>query len=377
MHLKGSKLLRSENRGAGGVFCVFGVFCKPFEFVEVAKSLWHPFDTMVQLPDLLLRAIFEQLTLSPLELSKVRLERISKWRKWSTELQLEEQQARARMHPNVRKILGRKRTVLLERIAESLEWPDRSLCEELRSGFRLVGNATPSNVFRPGVTVANLSEQDLMEQSRYLRPAILSRVAAEPEGPHCRELLEITRKEATDKGWLDGPHTVEDVFAQHHTWLPVRRFGVQQGAKLRPIDDFKENRGPNGQRRCESKKSVNEAYSCTERVVLQAMDHLLWSLNIMTRFYREGGVVDFTLSTGERLTGPVHDQWMQHGANLRVTSLDLRSAYKQLPLHPLDYDKSVICIKCPDTREIECYFMLTLPFGARASVHDFLRMELS
>ena len=283
----------------------------------------------------------------------MRLERISKWRTWSTELQLEERKARARMHPNVRKVLGRKRTVPLERIAESLEWPDRSLCEELRSGFRLVGNATPSNVFRPGVTVANLSEQDLMEQSRYFRPAILSRVAAEPEGPHCRELLEITRKEATDKGWLDGPHTVKDVFAQHHTWLPVRRFGVQQGAKLRPIDDFKENR-------------VNEAYSCTERVVLQAMDHLLWSLNIMTRFCREGGIVDLTLSTGERLTGPVHDQWMQHGANLRVTSLDLRSAYKQLPLHPLDYDKSVICIKCPDAREIECYFMLTLPFWCQS-----------
>ena len=95
----------------------------------------------------------------------------------------------------------------------------------------------------------------------------------------------------------------------------------------------------------------------------------------MTRFYRDGGVVDFTLSTGERLAGPVHVQWLQHGADLRVTSLDLRSAYKQLPLHPLDYDKSVICVKCPDTGEIECYFMLTLPFGARASVHDFLRVS--
>ena len=102
---------------------------------------------------------------SPLELSKIRLERISKWRKWSTELQLEEQQARARMHPNVRKVLGRRRAVLLERIAKSLEYPDRSLCQELRSGLRLVGNATPSNVFRPGVTVANLSEQDLMEHA--------------------------------------------------------------------------------------------------------------------------------------------------------------------------------------------------------------------
>ena len=120
---KGSKLLRSENRGAGGVFCVFGVFRKPLEFVKVAKSLWHPFDTMVQLPDLLLKAIFEQLTLSPLELSKLRLERLSKWRQWSVELQQEEQQARAKMHPNVRKVLGQKRTVLLERIAESLNWP--------------------------------------------------------------------------------------------------------------------------------------------------------------------------------------------------------------------------------------------------------------
>ena len=80
------------------------------------------------------------------------------------------------------------------------------------------------------------SKQDLTESALWLRITILSRVAAEPHGPHSRELLEITRKEAAEKGWLDGPTRSRDIFAQHHTWLPVRRFAVQQGDKLRPID---------------------------------------------------------------------------------------------------------------------------------------------
>ena len=328
--------------------CAFSVSIAPpppLQFLQVARTLWRPFDTLVQLPDFLLKAIFEQLTFSPLELAKVRLQRLATWRQWAAELKLEEDLARAKMHPNVRKVLGLKRTVLLERVAESIGWPDRQLFEELRSGFRLVGNATQSNVFRPGVTVATLSEEELMERSQYLRPAILSRVAEEPEGPHSRQLIEITRKEATEKGWLDGPHSIQDIFADYPVWMPVRRFGVLQKEKLRPIDDFKENR-------------VNEAHSCTERVVLQAMDHVLWSLSILARFCRDGGVVDFTLSTGERMTAPVHPQWKQSGANLRVTSLDLRSAYKQLPLHPKDYDKSVVCVKCPDSSAVECYSMI-------------------
>ena len=41
----GSKLLRSENRGSRGFFCVFGVFRSFETFVAEARRLYHPFDS--------------------------------------------------------------------------------------------------------------------------------------------------------------------------------------------------------------------------------------------------------------------------------------------------------------------------------------------
>ena len=57
-----------------------------------------------------------------------------------------------------------------------------------------------------------------------------------------KELYGITLREATEKEWLEGPYGVGDVSKKFRdAWLPVRRFGVRQKNKLRPIDDMKEN----------------------------------------------------------------------------------------------------------------------------------------
>ena len=58
----------------------FGVFREPESFVKEALHLWHPFDSLAQLPDFLVRSLFEQLTLSPAELAKTRLNRLQEWR---------------------------------------------------------------------------------------------------------------------------------------------------------------------------------------------------------------------------------------------------------------------------------------------------------
>ena len=69
----GSKLIRSEKKGDGLWLCIFGVYRSFDQFVLEAQSLLHPFDTLAQLPDYLIKALFEQLTLSPMQLSKTRL----------------------------------------------------------------------------------------------------------------------------------------------------------------------------------------------------------------------------------------------------------------------------------------------------------------
>ena len=77
------------------------------------------------------------------------------------------------------------------------------------------------------------------------------------------KLYDITLKEDEEKGWLDGPFDPDQVSSMvGGQSVPVRRFGVWQKGKLRPIDDFKENR-------------VNKAFTCGDKIDLHAMDHLI------------------------------------------------------------------------------------------------------
>jgi len=55
-------------------------------------------------------------------------------------------------------------------------------------------------------------------------------------------------------------------------------------------------------------------------------------------------------------------------------SVDLKSAYKQLAIHPLEKTRSVICIKDPKSDEVFGFVSRTLPFGAAAAVLAFNRV---
>ena len=90
-------------------------------------------------------------------------------------------------------------------------------------------------------------------------------------GPHLEALFETTVKEARDKHWLDGPHTQEEIDRMFSgQWLPVRRFGVEQRGKLRPIDDFCENQ-------------LNNAFTTVDKISLRTLDHILWAALIICR----------------------------------------------------------------------------------------------
>ncbi|CAE7406916.1 unnamed protein product, partial [Symbiodinium sp. CCMP2456] len=101
------------------------------------------------------------------------------------------------------------------------------------------------------------------------------------------------------------------------------RFAIRQGDKVRCIDDLREN-------------ELNNAYTAVEKITLSAMDHMIWALQTLLRYFTQRGEVSLELSTGEVLKGKVHEAWSLDKGSLVVTALDLRSAYKQLPLNPLD-----------------------------------------
>ena len=76
-------------------------------------------------------------------------------------------------------------------------------------------------------------------------------------------------EEAGNNHWMTGPYSVEqvhDIFGGQ-PWLPVRRFGVLQSSgdrmKLRPTDDFAENR-------------VNNSYGYSDKLDLRTLDQVVW-----------------------------------------------------------------------------------------------------
>ena len=358
----GSKLLRSEKKG-DMVLCIFGIFHSCEKFVQVAKSLWHPFDLAAHMPDHLLRCLFEHLTRSPMDIVKMRIQKLTLWTTWARDLAKDEATYKSTLDPRVGAVLGSKRLLLMQKVAEDIGWPDRDLFKELAMGFRLVGNATKSNIFQQGLKAASLSEEQLMRDAKFLKPALLGKIRASGGGEHAKELYDVTLAEAAEKAWLKGPFGHAEMDRRFNgSWLPVRRFPVVQKGKLRPIDDLRENR-------------VNDAFSSTERATLYALDHLVWASIFLMRLYKSGGSFSFTLSDGTVLEGHVHPEWMANATDLKITAMDLKSAYKQLPLSPLDFDKSVVSLWSPEDKDVRCFECHVLPFGASASVHNFLHVS--
>ena len=77
------------------------------------------------------------------------------------------------MPPHVKRVMEGKRVLVMKELAEEINWLDMGLFTEMCEGFRLVGTFEATGVFKPGVTVANLSAEELEKNTKILRPAIL------------------------------------------------------------------------------------------------------------------------------------------------------------------------------------------------------------
>ena len=352
----GAKLLRTEATREDLQLYVFGIFRSMQQFVSLAKQLWHPFDELRNLPDCLIKCIFNCLRVGPTEMTKQRTKTFQ-----LCELRSDEQSLHGRLHEKVAHVFEGKKLLLLEKLATTVGWPDTKLHEELRQGFMLTGYAAPTGVFKTDVRPAAFDKGLLMQEAKFLKPLLLGKVSSPHYlDDHPEELFAITVKEAKDKHWLEGPYSVDEVDAMFDRWLPVRRFSVFQRGKVRPIDDMKENR-------------LNLAFSSGEKIDLHALDYTVWCLQVITRFCINGGSMDFCLSGGSRLRDAVHTAWKGLEPRLATTAFDLESAYKQLALNPPNYDCTVVVLRDPSSQRPACFLMRTLPFGSTASVLYFNR----
>ena len=72
---------------------------------------------------------------------------------------------------------------------------------------------------------------------------------------------------------------------------------------------------------------------------------------------RHDGRLDFVLESGEQLVGEVHHAWKGVEPNFKASCIDLKSTYKQLPLHEENHKDAVVTLWSPSERKVDCSIM--------------------
>ena len=150
-------------------------------------------------------------------------------------------------------------------------------------------------------------------------------------------------QEEDEDGFLDGPFSEREVtqLLGSKQWVAIRRFGLQQSSKIRPIDNA-------------SDAQLNDSFGPSMRLVLQDCDYLAAMAILVARKMKEmGSAVPWVGKT-----------------------LDLSKAYKQVPISQKDRRLAVVFLD--DACGQRKFFLSnSLLFGASASVPSFLRISRS
>ena len=208
----------------------------------------------------------------------------------------------------------------------------------MKEGVPLVGTHDHPKCYPLKIKLASTTETELRDSAVPCRLAMENRTP-QTNAPGFAEHLEETAQEEVDMSFLEGPcQSAAEVTEAlgHPNWRIVRRFVIEQGAKLRPIDDGLE-------------AQLNSAYTSTIRLDLQDADY----------------VIALTLELGKT-----------KGFDWVGKTLDLSKAYKQLPIRPSHRDLAVVFFRDKQGKA-RYYIPNALMFGSTAAVYAFNRVSRS
>ena len=255
-----------------------------------------------------------------------------KWSARARELEGQEEELKKSMPGHVAGILAPKRLLLWRELMVEFGYPDVGVFEEVVSGFKLTGNTPLTSIFPPTFKPSKRSLQDIGDWASDLRGRVLDR--CKPQGEEDAIVHSKTIDERT-KGWARGPISPNDLGSDS---LVSRRFGLKQGPKTGLIDDL-------------TMGGVNKLVIVHESPKPHGPDI----------------VAGMLLSCMRELPG----------VELRGRAYDLRSAYRQLPIHLESLKHSYVAHWNEQDGAVEIDQLLALPFGASRSVYGFLRVVTS
>ena len=314
---------------------VFGIPWDPIEFTYKACDIRHPQNIVLGLLPEIHDAIKAVSETPADQIVKKRGQWFSKYLVAAKDLETKNRSILSCMPGEMRKVMQSKRLAVMRRILEDHGYPDTRIVDDMASGFDLVGEAPTSSAILPQkFTPANLHVDELSSNALLAREACI--LSTKSSG--CRDTdLALWHKtvEERDKGWLIGPL---DASSLDRDVVVSRRFPLQQGAKVRPIDDY-------------STSSINATVGTTEQATTDNIDVISAMLAEMMK----------QLTRASRRTEVV------------ARSFDLSAAYRQLCVAPSSSKFAHICVFDPTTNSPKVFRQVCLPFGSRSAVNAFIR----
>ena len=216
---------------------------------------------------------------------------------------------------------------------------DVGIAKDIARGFDLMGPMACGGIFPQKHLHATLLPEQVREMSVLAKEATWAAVKRSRHGGMCQDIYDSAVDECK-RGWMRGPFSLDEIPDKA---ILTRCFGVQQTStladgsrvsKFRPIDDFSES-------------LINSTNSCPETILPMGIDQICAALV-------------------KRMQGCP-------GVKLVCKTIDLRKAYKNLPLSESALSDAYICVFSPVTGRPEAFQSLVLPFGARAAVMGFCR----
>ena len=243
------------------------------------------------------------------------------------------------------KRLGLKPNVaLIELLTKKFSLEDTAIAELCLSGMPIVGEALQSPFFNEFEVPAEISLAELLRSAPSRRYSLRNRIKkmAEDADPEMAKSIYNKTIQEVQSGSMSGPFSedhLEKEFGKF--WNLVPAFGLHQGEdeagnpKFRRIDDH-------------SASWNNSAGKRMQKIPMAMVDYIISMISAA-----------FSVS----------------GKKLVLSSEDMKSAYRQVPLLDSQTMISITGVYNPTSKQVDLFVMHGQPFGAAHSVPNFYRVS--
>ena len=160
----------------------------------------HPRSIAIHLSGDVKEMLKQNFSDEPYKVVKERATFLKQWAERCRELEEQEQDFHRSLEPHMREVLTGKRLLLFKEMLLALDYPDKTLVDEISNGFQLSGWLPKSNIFPTALKRPARSMDAVQSMAKRLNKNIVKQVAANQDEELAAEVWNLTAEEL-EKGW--------------------------------------------------------------------------------------------------------------------------------------------------------------------------------